>query len=309
LWVFFRREHQMGDSNSKKMAKTAAPLLGGLIALGSLAALGAILTIRLKLRQASAAGRIASAKAAAIENPLTTFTRDGNPGDPINIQFVCTDGQLGAVFAAAGWYRADEIDFVTSARICADAVFGRKYSTAPVSDLFLFGRKEDFAFERPGTNARQRDHIRLWKTDRTERDSDGRPIWIGSVTKDTKVELAKTNHLPTHHISPDVDAERALAVSELAQTGHVIKDTTRPGFGKETHGVNGGGDPYFTDGQVAVLTLANVVTPPLVTQVRSPLLAQVTKQISALFRPLLPEAGRERAAREQARLQSASNAQ
>lgn len=121
------------------------------------------------------------------------------------------------------------------------------------------------------------------------------------MTKDTKIELAKTNHFPTHHIAPDVDAERALLISELALTGYIVQETTRPGFGKQTQGINGEGDAYVIDGQVAVLMLANVETPPLATQVRSPLLAQITKQLAGLFRHQLPQAGRERAAREQER--------
>lgn len=275
-------------------------LFVGSILLLSLATLTYILSVRAKLRRTARPGRAVSASIPSTDMPLTTFTRAGGQGDPINIQFLSTDGQLGTAFAAAGWYRADEIDFVTSARISVDSVLGRKYSTAPVSNLFLFGREEDMAFERPGSSVRQRDHIRLWKTSRTG--SDGRPIWIGSVTKDTKVELAKTNHLPTHHISPDVDAERALAVSELARTSYVVEDTTRPGFGKETQGFNGEGDPYFTDGQVAVLSLANVATPPLATQVRSPLVARITKWLAGFVRPWLPQAGRDRAAREYQRL-------
>ena len=202
--------------------------------------------------------------------------------------------------ATAGWYRADEIDFITSARISIDSILGRAYSTAPVSNLYLYGRKEDMAFERPGHNVRQRDHIRLWNTSRGG--SDSRPIWIGSATKDVKVEISKTNHLPTHCIAPDLDDERDLVVSELAQTGFVVEDTTRPGFGKETDGFNGGGDPYFTDGQVAVLTLANVWTSPLATQVRSPLGARIARKLAGFVRNRLPEAGRKRAAREQNRL-------
>ena len=64
-------------------------------------------------------------------------------------------------------------------------------------------------------------------------------------------------------LSPDLDAERALVVSELTQTGFVIGEVNRPGFGKETHGSNGGGDPYFTDGQVAALTIVDVKTLPI----------------------------------------------
>ncbi len=281
------------EITQKANRRVGTLLFLGIVGLLLAAALAYILSIWSRLRHASKPGRAASATVSSTDNPLTTFNYSGKPGDPINIQFVGTNGQIGTTFAAAGWYRADEIRFITSVRICVDSVLARKYSTAPVSNLFLYGRKEDMAFERPGSNVRQRDHIRIWNTGRNG--SDGRPIWIGSVTKDTRVELAKTNHLPTHHISPDVDAERSLAVSELAQTGYVVKSTTRPGFGRETHGLNGEGDPYVTDGQVAVLTLANVATPPLSTQVRSPLLARITKQLAAW----LPKTGRERAAREQ----------
>jgi hypothetical protein len=270
------------------------------------AALAYILLVRHKLRQASKPGREASASVPSPETPLTTFNHSGKPGDPINIQLLGTNGQSGAAFATAGWYRADEIDFVTSVRISVDTLLGRKYATAQVSNLYLYGRKEDMAFERPGRNVRQRDHIRIWKT--ALNGSDGRPIWIGSATKDTKVELARTNYLPTHHIAPDVDAERDLVVSELAQTGYVVGDTTRPGFGKETHGLNGGGDPYFTDGQVAFLTLANVTTPPLATQVRSPLVARITKKLAGFIRTWLPQADRNRAAREQERLKQGAQA-
>ena len=282
---------------SKPVSTIFLILAGITVILIPLVALPYIFSVMQKMRHKSKPGREASASVSSTDTPLTTFNRHGQPGDPINIQFLGTDGQIGATFAAAGWYRADEIDFITSARICADSVFGRAYSTAPVSNLYLYGRKEDMAFERPGQNVRQRDHIRIWNTGR--KGTDKRPIWIGSVTKDTKVELAKTNHLPTHHISPDVDAERALAVSELTQTGFVVGETTRPGFGKATQGVNGGGDPYFTDGQVAVITLANVWTSPLAAQVHSPLGARIVKTFAGLVRNRLPEAGRERASREQ----------
>ncbi len=272
----------------------------GIIIFFSLLALARILLTRRKMRHASRPGRAISSEVSSTGMPLTTFNRDGDSGDPINMQICGTDGQIGASFASAGWYRADELDFITSARISIDSILGRSYTTAPVSNLYLFGRKEDLAFERPGHNVRQRDHIRLWNTSRIGDNS--RPIWVGSATKDIKVELSKTNYLPTHGIAPGIDDERALVVSELAQTGFVILDTTCPGFGKETHGFNGGGDPYFTDGQVAVLTLANVKTSPLAKQVRSPLGARIARMIAGLLRHRLPEAGLNRAADEQARL-------
>ena len=285
----------------RRSATSYLPFLGIFaVIIFSLLALAHILSTKRKLRHASSAGRAISAQVSSLGMPLTTFNRYGNPGDPINMEICATDGQIGAAFASAGWYRADEIDFITSARISIDSILGRAYTTAPVSNLFLFGRKEDLAFERPGHTVRQRDHIRLWNTSKIG--DSGRPIWIGSATKDVKVELSKTNHLPTHGIAPDLDDERTLVVSELAQTGFVIEDTACPGFGKETHGFNGGGDPFFTDGQLAVLALANIKTSPLATQVRSPLGARIAKFVTSFFRFRLPEAGLNRAADEQTRL-------
>ena len=284
------------------LASAASPLLIGIIVvvLLALAMLVRVLLVQRKLHRESRAGRAVSAAVASGLTPLTTFNRAGKPGDPINMQITGTNGQIGAAFAAAGWYRADEIDFITSFRISVDSVFGRAYSTAPVSNLYLYGRKEDLAFERPGRNVRQRDHIRFWDSGTTA--SDGRPIWIGSGTRDVKVELSHTNHLPTHGISPDLDAERDLVVSELAQTSWVVGDTMRPGFGKETHGVNGGGDPYFTDGQVALLTLADVWTLPISTSIRSPLGGRIARTLSRLVRARLPKEGRDRADHETQRL-------
>ena len=284
----------------KRTVASSLPFWGIIVTIFSLLALAHILSTKRRLRHASSAGRAISAKVSSVGMPLTTFNRYGNPGDPINMEICATDGQIGAAFASAGWYRADEIDFITSARISMDSILGRAYTTAPESNLFHFGRKEDLAFERPGHTVRQRDHIRLWNTIRIG--DIGRPIWIGSATKDVKVELSKTNHLPTHGIAPDLDDERNLVVSELAQTGFLIEDTTCPGFGQETHGFNGGGDPYFTDGQVAELALANIRTSPLATQVRSPLGARIAKFVTSFLRFRLPEAGLNRAADEQARL-------
>jgi hypothetical protein len=106
-----------------------------------------------------------------------------------------------------------------------------------------------------------------------------------------------------------VDAERDLVVSELAQTGFVVGDAQVAGFGRETHGRNGGGDPYNTDGKVAVLTLANFWTPPVTVQVRGPLGGQAAHQIGSFFRRFMPEEGRQLADREIAKVnqQQAAN--
>lgn len=263
-----------------------------------------LLNLRL-VRRAGAEGRRVSAEQSGT-HPLTNYSRSGLASDPLNVRLICTAGQLATAFAAAGWYRADEIDFVTSYRISIDSIFGRKYATAPVSNLYLFGRRQDFAFERPGSSVRERDHVRFWKTAETAKD--GRPIWVGGATKDIAVEISKVTHLPTHRIAADTDAERTIVVEDLIQTGWVVAETWAPGFGKPTQTKNALGDPYYTDGRVAVLTLADVpVLSPLATQVRGPLEAAVAKALSRATRWRLPKGGRSRA-REFLRVQRAKGA-
>lgn len=279
-------------------------IVAGVVVLLLALAVARVWSVHRRLRRESRRGREASAAQMAHGEPLTTFNRAGLPGDPLNMQITGTDGQLGASFGSAGWYRADEIDLITSIRISVDSLLGRKYSTAPVSNLYLYGRKEDYAFERPGKNVRQRDHIRFWRMPSSA--PDGRSVWIGSATKDVKVELSRTNHLPTHGISPDLDAERALVVSELAQTGYIVAHAFRPGFGRETRGANGGGDPYFTDGMVALVALANVWTHPLATQVRGTLGGKLAAAFERITRGRLPKEGLARAAREAAQARQAT---
>lgn len=247
------------------------------------------------IHRASAAGRRISAEQSGA-HPLTNFRRDGEPSDPLNVKVLSTDGQLAVAFLSAGWYRADEIDFVTSLRIIIDAIFKRKYATAPVSNLYLFGRRQDYAFERPGSSVRERDHVRFWDTG--QRGKDGRAIWVGGATRDCAVELSRSTFLPTHKIAPDVDDERATVVHDLVGTGWVVEEEWEPGFGKPTHTQNAGGDPYDTDGMVAVLELANVpVLTPLATNLRSPLAGQLARTVASATRWRLPKRGRERAKR------------
>ncbi|MGH2518046.1 MAG: LssY C-terminal domain-containing protein, partial [Ktedonobacterales bacterium] len=202
------------------------------------------------LHAASARGRLISAEQSG-SHPLTNFTRDGVPSDPLNVEIIGAASQLGTAFAAAGWYRADEIDLITSLRITIDVILKRKYATAPVSNLYLFGRRQDYAFERPGTSVRERDHVRFWDTG--QRFKDGRAIWIGGATRDSAVEISPVTHLPTHRIAPDVDAERAVVTNDLISTGWVIDKEWAPGFGKPIQTHNAMHDPYYTDGRRAVL--------------------------------------------------------
>ena len=127
----------------------------------------------------------------------------------------------------------------------------RSYDDAPVSNLYLFGRREDLAFEQPiGPDPRQRQHVRFWRT--AQLDLDGRPVWVGAATFDQRVGFSHTTGQITHHIAPNIDTERDGLFHDLQATGDLAEVYSVPDFHKVLDGRNGGGDPWHTDGALKV---------------------------------------------------------
>jgi hypothetical protein len=188
------------------------------------------------------------------DTPGITLTHDDHPGDPINVALIGSEAQVKQIMQAAGWFPADPLGLRSDVKIAADTVLKRPYDEAPVSSLYLFGRKEDLAYEQPvGDDPRQRHHVRYWKSAKV--DAEGRPLWAGSVTYDKRVGLSHTTGQITHHIAADVDAERDRLFAELQQTGELTEVQFIDGFHKVLSGKNGGGDPWHTDGRLEIGTI------------------------------------------------------
>jgi hypothetical protein len=188
-----------------------------------------------------------------LEAPRITQTADGHPGDALNIAIVGTEAEVIRAMTVAGWFPADPITFESSVRIVVDSVFSKPDDQAPVSNLFLFGRKQDLAFEQPvGDNPRQRHHVRFWRWDKLE---ENRPAWFGSATFDESVGVSHTTGQVTHHTGPDIDAERDRISDELQKAGWVRQVRWINDFQQPREGRNGGGDPWRTDGRLAVVVL------------------------------------------------------
>lgn len=187
--------------------------------------------------------------------PGVTQTADGIPGDPLNVALVGGEEGLKRALLSAGWFPADPLTLKSCLGIASAAVLGRPYDDAPVSSLYLGGRKEDLAFEQPvGDNPRRRHHVRFWRS--AKLDDEGRPLWVGSATFDRRVGLSDTTGQVTHHIAPDVDAERDHLFEDLERTGWLLDVTKVEGFHAVRTGRNGGGDPWRTDGRLFVAVLA-----------------------------------------------------
>ena len=182
---------------------------------------------------------------------MRTTTTDGIPGDPINVGLVGTHQDVIQAFTAAGWRPADAITLKTSIEIGISVVLDMPDPDAPVSTLIYEGRRQDLAFEKPlGSSADERHHVRLWLKEPVE--GDARPLWLGSASFDRGVGLSHDTGQITHHIGPDLDAERGFVIRDLTSAGWVRSTREIPGSGATKDGRNGGGDLFFTDGKCLV---------------------------------------------------------
>ncbi|WP_394886415.1 LssY C-terminal domain-containing protein [Mesorhizobium sp. AaZ16] len=186
-----------------------------------------------------------------LPDKMVTTTPQGIPGDPINVGLVGSKPELLHAFAAAGWSAADAITWRSSLEIGESVLFDRPYSDAPVSTLVFDGRRQDLAFEKSvGKSADHRHHVRFWLM--PDPAPDGRPLWLGSSSYDRGVGFSHDTGQITHHIGPDLDAERDFLMSGLETAGQFASTYSEKGVGPTKTGRNGGGDPYFTDGMATI---------------------------------------------------------
>jgi hypothetical protein len=186
---------------------------------------------------------------------MVTTTGLGLPGDALNVGLEGGRDEILCAMRAAGWRPADPITLRSSLKIADSVLLRRAYPNAPVSDLFYDGRRQDLAFEKAaGVSPKERHHVRFWLV--LAKGDSGEPLWLGSATFDRSVGVSHYTGQVTHHIAPDIDAERDLLSQDLAAAGMVEASYWVTGVGATVFARNGGGDPYFTDGEIAVSRLS-----------------------------------------------------
>jgi hypothetical protein len=172
--------------------------------------------------------------------PLYCVTPDGFASDPLNIGFVCSRRELIATMTKAGWHLADPHTPKNLIRHVFALVLGLSYVNAPMSKLYLFGRKHDLAFEIAinGTNFR-RHHVRFWATtfddgkklsastihwqNQKTHVSSNNLLWVGAASLDIGIVPIRHNLQLTHLVHPDTNQERELIVKKLKTQGFVKK--------------------------------------------------------------------------------------
>jgi hypothetical protein len=208
---------------------------------------------------------------------MVTRTAQGIPGDAINVGLIGDKSDIVCAMHAAKWFPADPITLKSSIEIVGSVLLDRPYKDAPVSNLFYLGRREDLAFEKPiGASADRRNHVRFWKV--LDGGEEKRPVWLGAATMDRGVGVSHYTGAITHHIDADIDLERAALTLDLEAAGMATAKYQVTGIGPTLAGRNGGGDLYYTDGEVWILRLVeacrkntapvNVLPSPLATEIK-----------------------------------------
>jgi LssY-like putative type I secretion system component LssY len=204
----------------------------------------------------AAPDRISDAATSAVKQllagaPQRDSGKDGKPGDPLNLVIIGDETEIRDVFAAAGWDIPERETGSSLIAAVRAAVSQQGYGKTPISDLYLYGQRENLAFEKMLNTFTKRHHLRLWRSPVTT--SDGREIWLGAATHDSGIDIHPG--VVSHAIDPNLDLERAKVGADLILSGHIagLALVGRPNPLSE--GLTATGASWKTDGRLLAIEL------------------------------------------------------
>ncbi|HKW31574.1 MAG TPA: LssY C-terminal domain-containing protein [Candidatus Acidoferrum sp.] len=187
--------------------------------------------------------------------PRRVSDKQGNPGDMVNFLILGSQTAMENVFTTAGWVKVDPDVRETILHGILESISKESYLTMPMSQLYLFGRPQDYgwAHAEPITVVKTRNHLRIWKAPFQVK---GEMLWVGAATHDIGFERDQRNNGVTHKIDPDIDLERDYVEKTLASTGllteisHFLPDSPM----KDAKTATGGS--FHSNGQVLLMKVA-----------------------------------------------------
>ena len=187
--------------------------------------------------------------------PRRIGDKDGNPGDMVNFLIVGDEDAMKKVFTTAGWVKVDSNVKSTIVEGAIASFSKESYLTMPMSQLYLFGRPQDYgwAHAEPIKVVASRNHLRVWKAPFAV---NGQVLWVGAATHDIGFEKDQRNNSVTHKIDPDIDLERDYVEKTLCSTGHVVEVSHFLPQNPLQEAKTATGGSFHSNGQVLILKLA-----------------------------------------------------
>lgn len=178
-----------------------------------------------------------------------------NLGDMVNFVMIGSQKDVQNALQAANWFVADTSNAGAVTKAILMTYEKKDYLQMPMSQLYLFGRVQDFGYEQaePYSVVASRHHFRLWKA---PFQVDGQDVWVGAGTHDVGFERDQRNGNVTHKIDPAVDGERDHIAASMEKTGLVktLSYYLPPDPVQEAKNATGGG--YHSDGRILVMWIA-----------------------------------------------------
>ena len=187
--------------------------------------------------------------------PRRIGDKDGNPGDMVNFLIVGDEDAMKKVFTTAGWVKVDSNVKSTIVEGAIASFSKESYLTMPMSQLYLFGRPQDYgwAHAEPIKVVASRNHLRVWKAPFAV---NGQVLWVGAATHDIGFEKDQRNNSVTHKIDPDIDLERDYVEKTLCSTGLVVEVSHFLPQNPLQEAKTATGGSFHSNGQVLILKLA-----------------------------------------------------
>lgn len=176
-------------------------------------------------------------------------------GDPLNLVMIGSARAMFPALARRGWHVTETTTLTSSWQTIVSSVFGSRDRYAPISPLYLFGRRQDIALQKARSNVNRRIHMRLWMAPVT---AHGERVWVGQISRDIGVRLTRKT-ITTHKVDPDMDETRWYLMQDLCFSQGLRGFGYGWGVGAATPEApryNYTGDPYFTDGRRIVLWMS-----------------------------------------------------
>jgi hypothetical protein len=126
-----------------------------------------------------------------------------NQGDMVNFVLVGTQQQVQSALEGANWHVADTDNKEAVLKAVLETYQKKDYLAMPMSQLYLFGRVQDFGYEQaePYAMVASRHHFRIWKAPFSWQ---GHEVWVGAGTHDIGFAKDKRNGAPKSAIKGTV---------------------------------------------------------------------------------------------------------
>jgi len=177
-----------------------------------------------------------------------------NPGDMVNFVLIGSEQQVQSALEAASWHIADTDTKVAALKAVLETYQKKDYLQMPMSQLYLFGRKQDYGYEQTEAYSivANRHHFRIWKAPCTW---NGQTEWAGAGTHDIGFEKDQRTGKVTHKIDPAVDSERDNIGQTLQKSGKTktLSYYLPPDPVHDAKNATGGG--YHSDGRILVIVV------------------------------------------------------